>query len=161
MSQIDLRLVDTIYGKGIIANKNFMKGEGVLEFSGPRLHRDELPPISNFEDDRYLQVGLVEYIGESGGLDDFVNHSCKPNCKVVITSGGVFLEAIEIIEIGREITFDYSTTMDENDWELDCLCGNLECRGRVKDFRTLPTHIKDNYIKLGAIPDFIIRAGIY
>jgi SET domain-containing protein len=156
MKTADLRLVDAIYGKGVIASNVFRAGERILEFFGPRLHKDELPTISSFEDDRYLQVGPTEYIGESNGLDDFINHSCDPNCKVVITSDKVFLEAIVDIEIGDEITFDYSTTMAEDDWELDCLCDQPQCRGRVRDFKTLPGHIKEKYIKLGAVPDFVM-----
>ena len=160
MKTVGLKLVNAIYGKGVIANKVFRVGERILEFSGPRLHKDELPTISSFEDDRYLQVGPTEYIGESNGLDDYVNHSCDPNCKVVITSDGVFLEAIVDIEIGDEITFDYSTTMAEDDWELDCLCGKPQCRGRIRDFRTLLEAVKNRYIELGAVPDFILREEI-
>ncbi|MEK7167689.1 MAG: SET domain-containing protein, partial [Patescibacteria group bacterium] len=66
-------------GKAVFANKNFKRGEGIIEFKGPLIKRNELPEITTQEDDRYIQIGKDEYLGPSGDFDDFVNHSCDPN----------------------------------------------------------------------------------
>lgn len=62
--------------------------------------------------------------------------------------------AIKDIEKGEEITWDYSTTMDEDIWEMDCNCGSKKCRKRIRDFKYLPKEIKERYVKLGIVPDY-------
>jgi len=54
-------------------------------------------------------------MGPSGGVDDFFNHSCDPNAGLQIDGQKVWLVAIKNITQGEEITWDYSTTMDEDD----------------------------------------------
>lgn len=58
---------------------------------------------------------------------------------------------------GEEITWDYSTTMDEDKWEMDCVCQSKNCRKRIKDFKYLPKEIQQKYIKLGIVPDYILE----
>jgi len=58
---------------------------------------------------------------------------------------------------GQEITWDYSTTMDEDDWELDCVCANALCRGKVRDFKYLPNELKSKYTHLGIVPDYNLK----
>ena len=61
-------------------------GSPVLNFVGPLLRASELAP-----DARCLQVDDALYLADSGGLDDFVNHSCEPNLSFV--GGGLMLYA--------------------------------------------------------------------
>ncbi|MBI2625395.1 MAG: hypothetical protein HYW70_03640 [Candidatus Nealsonbacteria bacterium] len=61
------------------------------------------------------------------------------------------------ISIRGEITFDYSTTMDEDDWGMDCQCGSKSCRGRIRDFKYLPPDIQKKYLDLGIVPEYISK----
>ena len=65
--------------------------------------------------------------------------------------------SIKDIKKGEEITWDYSTTMDEDKWEMDCVCQSKNCRKRIKDFKYLPKEIQQKYIKLGIVPDYILE----
>jgi hypothetical protein len=77
------------------------------------------------------------------------------------------LVALRDIPEGEEITYDYSTTMDDNPekievgdgelWNMECNCGKDNCRGIVDQFRTLPVEIQEYYTKNKYAPDFILR----
>ncbi|HZZ43123.1 MAG TPA: hypothetical protein VFE58_09305, partial [Tepidisphaeraceae bacterium] len=66
----------------------------------------------------------------------------------------VELVAIRDIEEGEELYFDYSTTMDEDDFEMVCRCGTKGCRGVVRDFKHLPGELKKRYVGLGVVPGY-------
>lgn len=142
-------------GKKVVATANFAPGEVIIEFSGPAVLANEIPKLIRPEDDRFLQVGKGLYMGASGRFDDFFNHSCRPNAGLVEKNGLHLLTAISKICPGDEIVWDYSTYMDEYDWEMNCLCGEKNCRGRIRDFRFLPPGLRKRYLKLGIVPKFI------
>ena len=50
----------------------------ILEFEG-RIYRG-CP--SNVDANKILQIGKDIYVGSSGKLDDYINHSCNQNCYV-------------------------------------------------------------------------------
>lgn len=104
-----------------------------------------------------MQIGENLYMGPSGNIDDFFNHSCNPNSGLKINGKKVFLIAIEDIKKDDEITWDYSTTMDEDDWEMDCNCDSKNCRGRIRDFKYLPSDIQKRYLDLGIVPEYISK----
>jgi hypothetical protein len=153
---MSLNLVDSEYGKSVLASGLFSRGQIVLKFSGDVIHKSNLPKIERIEDDRYLQIDRELYLGPSGDLDDYINHSCNPNCGLIFVDGKVFLTAIKKISLGEEITFDYSTTMSEDDWEMSCLCGSPQCRGRIRDFKHLPKLLQDYYVFLGVVPSYLL-----
>lgn len=84
----------------------------------------------------------------------FANHSCCPNAGVVHTTT---LIALREIRKDEEIRFDYSTTMDEDLWTMQCLCGEPECRGVVEDFKYLPQEVQRAYLTRGIVQPFIVR----
>jgi len=47
--------------------------------------------------------------------------------------------------------------MDEDDWELDCICESKNCRKKISDFKHLPKAIQQKYIKLGIVPKYILE----
>jgi len=96
-------------------------------------------------------------MGPSGEVDDFFNHSCDPNAGLKITVTKAVLIAIKDISPGQEITWDYSTTMDEDDWEINCNCGSNNCRGKIRDFKYLPPEIQQKYLTLDIVPEYIVR----
>lgn len=146
---------NTKNGKGVFASKDFKSGETIFEFRGKFFTYETLPTPYNDVEDHYVQIDKNLYMGPSGRVDDFFNHSCDPNAGLKIIGKKVFLVAIQDIKNGNEITWDYSTTMDEDNWEMDCECGSKNCRARIRDFKYLPPNIQKKYSDLGVIPKYI------
>jgi SET domain-containing protein len=119
-------------GKGVIALRDFKRGATILEFKGKLITSEQLPDLHDKESDFYLQIGPNLYIGPSCEVDDYVNHSCRPNCKVEISGTRAYLVALHPILVGEEVTFDYSSTMYNDPWTMVCKCGYPECRKIVK-----------------------------
>lgn len=64
-----------------------------------------------------------------------INHSCEPNVGI---DGSRCFVAIRDIAPEEELTFDYSITDDESDWEMTCLCGSTHCRKTVRAIQNTP-----------------------
>lgn len=119
------------HGRGVFAARALRAGEAIITFSGPMLARAELDP-----NDYHLQIGEDRYLGPSRLADDYINHSCEPNGAFL---QGLTLFAVRDLAIGEEITWDYSTAIDEADFTgFPCGCGAASCRGMVRSFRHLP-----------------------
>jgi len=136
-------------GRGVFATEKIAAGSLIMKYAGPLLKYEQTSPAT-----LALQIGPDLYVGESGQADDFVNHSCEPNAGMLIDGVDVRLIAIREIPPGQQITFDYSTTMDEDDFEFDCLCGSQNCRRRIRDFKHLPAKLRRHYADLGVVPGY-------
>ncbi len=146
---------ETHLGKSVFAAREFKRGDVVTQFSGKILHRSEIPKKYRGENDRYMQIGIDEYLGPSGKTDDLINHSCDPNCGLKFTKSGILLVAIKNITLGDEITWDYSTTMYENAWKMKCDCKSKKCRKIIGEFALLDIELQKKYQRLGVIPPYI------
>jgi hypothetical protein len=76
----------------------------------------------------------------------FLNHSCEPNCGVLIRLDEERLElhALRWIEPGEELTIDYATFEDEIlHMEPPCRCGAAACRGRIVGYKGLPAERRE------------------
>ncbi len=146
---------DGKYGKGIFTRKSLKMNTKILDFCGPILKRSDLPEnIINPIDDRYIQIDKELFIGPSGKIDDLINHSCEPNCAVLIKDKMAELFSIKNIKAGEEITYDYSLQMYNETWTMKCMCGSKKCRGIIKECKYLPLLLKKYYLKLGYIPKY-------
>jgi hypothetical protein len=70
----------------------------------------------------------------------YVNHSCVPNCGLLVRRGTPFVElhALRDLAAGEETTIDYATFESEVEhMPAECRCGASACRGRVTGFRDL------------------------
>lgn len=153
----NLLLKETKLGKWVFANKNFVKWEKIIDFQGAILEYSELPNPYEEVEDHYLQIDKKLYMWPSGKLDDFLNHSCNPNSGLKFVNKRIILFAIKNIKKRSQIAWDYSTTMDEDERELDCQCGSKNCRKKVKDFKYLPEKIQKKYINLWIVPGYIFK----
>lgn len=134
----------------INAKKNIKKGEYIFSFTGPvidfsetrRRGEQECMPVQ-FGDNKYIDT-------EAPGK--YINHSCEPNAGII---NDVDLIALEDIQVHTEIRFDYSTTMDEDSYTMDCECGKPSCRKVIGDFRLLPPEVQGRYLGMGIVMDFI------
>jgi len=158
MNHSKLQIQETPKGRGVFATSFIPKGEVLIEFTGPAYTKAQYIELLNPNNCHFLQINQDCFIGPSGKADDFINHSCNPNGGVVYEAAKVFLMAIRDIQANEEVTFDYSTTMDEGHWEMDCLCGEMNCRGKIRDFKHLPAELKRKYKELGVVAPFILES---
>ena len=148
------RLIDVQDGRhGKMAVAAGMIGEGavIMRFTGKPMNYSET--LGQKDESFALQVNDDEYIY----LDKpfrFINHSCEPNCGV---TPDLHLVALVNIAEGEELTYDYSTTMSENSWEMTCSCRSKTCRGTVRDFNTLPLHLQNYYAGRNVVQEFILK----
>tara|TARA_B100000315_G_C14392500_1_gene502683 strand:- start:213 stop:722 length:510 start_codon:yes stop_codon:yes gene_type:complete len=153
---------DTPLGKGLFSKKDIKRGEKILKFSGPIVNgkealRRDLKKYGR-ELGNALQVGKNRYIylQDPGRI---VNHSCNPNAGI---KDDVFLVAIKNITKGKQIIWDYATSMDEDypgnhAWTMKCKCRSKFCRKIVKDFKYLPKRLQQKYLQLGIVQKFISK----
>ena len=138
------------FGRGLFAKRAIKKGEVIFKFVGKIINfQQTLNRKDNFGDP--LQIGKDIYLNLEEPMR-FINHSCNPNTGL---KNDVLLIALENIQKGEEIYFDYSTSMDEDYWTMHCKCGNENCRKLIKDFRHLPPQIKQKYLELNLVQKFI------
>lgn len=146
-------------GQGVHTLEELDAGSRILDFSGPLVGRDYVQKV--FErrgHDGFLQVAESLYMGVSGGFDDYVNHSCEPNCGISFSEETPCLIALENIEAGSELTFDYASTQERFPFRFDCSCGAPNCRGSIGDFSELPERLRLHYLALGVVPPYLKRA---
>jgi SET domain-containing protein len=124
-------------GKGVFIKVPATKNEIIWNWSGQKIYTKAQLPDPYPDDDRFVQVGSDKYVGEISGpkeIDDYLNHSCEPNCHIVsLDPGFIYLLASRDIQIGEEITFDYSVTMKDDSWEMTCNCGTSSCRKVIRE----------------------------
>lgn len=142
--------------KGVFAKGNIQPNSIVLEFKGDIFTKNTLP-LDLIKNNFYVQIGSDKYIGGSGWVDDFVNHSCNPNCKVFIVGNRAFLISLYLIKAGAEITFDYSTTSTDtkDNWLMKCKCGDYNCRKVISGYQYLDTATQKRYEDLDAVPKYV------
>lgn len=124
-------------GRGVYAKMPIRAGEFALEFAGVIKPLKDASVMS-------LQVDDDLAIESTGDIDDYLNHSCNPNCKVEIdrTDDSVFiyLSALRDIASDEELTFNYNSTeadMVAQGCSFRCQCGEPYCMGEIRGFRHL------------------------
>jgi len=138
-------------GSGVYARTEFPAGAVVLHFAGPLLLNEAI------EDFTYtIQVDRGLHLGPSGGIDDFVNHSCEPSTTLASDPPRIWLVAARDIRAGEEITFDYSTCLGEEPVLPVCFCGSASCRGFIGTFWELPPSLQAYYRSIGAVPRYVL-----
>lgn len=145
-------------GKGVFAKKDFNKGEIVLHIEGKLITCDEDENVDEQTRSNTIRFNSEKFLSPKGKLGDFLNHSCKPNSKIVKDKGKLYIYSIKDIEKGEEIFFDYSTILASDDvWTMKCKCREENCRKIIKKFKTLPAKIKKEYISKKIVPKYILE----
>lgn len=148
----------TAKGLGVFANAAIKSGITIGQYQG-----DYIPDIDDWRSMYLLQIAPFLYVSPIKQPDYhkikdqlwFVNHSCEPNCAIIITDK-IELKTIKPIKINEELTFDYSLTQTEP-WSMNCLCGTKSCRQDIGSIHTIPlfTFIKYWFNRL--IPKYAAR----
>jgi SET domain-containing protein len=148
-------------GLGIVALKKFREGALICEIKGKIVtpatvwrYWDSNPRLG----ENCFRLSPERYLNPQGEIGQYANHACEPNAGVVKLGRRLWLKAIAHIARGDEVTHDYSTLLGSDDvWQMRCNCGAPQCRGRVRNIRSLPAAVAGRYRQLGVLPDFMQR----
>lgn len=151
----DLKMGYTHLGLAVFAKSKFSVGDRIAQFTGDVFNEHELPEEYSGREDQYVQIGPKEYLGPSGKVDDFFNHSCDPNSGLSFGKDGIWLVAIRPINVGDEINWDYSTTIHKIPWTMRCACRAEICRTVIGQFHNIDEGRKRHYIDLGVVPEYV------
>lgn len=158
INHVNLEIKDTgIKGKGVFSKVRFDANTTIFEITGQLIMKADIPKPYAPETNNYIQIGKDFYLGLSGSFDDYLNHSCSPNCHIYIVGTRAFLVATCQINPGDEIVFDYSTTSNETleDWSMPCCCGSFGCRKVISGFQYLDQSKQEQYRKKGILPPYL------
>jgi uncharacterized protein len=107
-----------IHAAGCYTTASIKKGALVVEYTGPRITKEEGDLIYEESPVTYLfGLGDGETVIDGHGTAMFINHSCDPNCETEEIDGRVW------------ITYDY--LLYDGDDEAPCYCGAKKCRGTM------------------------------
>ncbi len=109
-------------GRGVFAATNISENETVIR------SRQE-KALAQRDKFSLELMGKHILIDEPGVI---VNHSCQPNCVLVINQHDAYdFVAIKEIGAGEEITFDYESIESQIVGFGQCYCGSDLCRGSM------------------------------
>lgn len=131
-----------IHGRGVYARRAIPDGTPVVEYTGERITKAEAArrETQRLARRRRGQDDCV-YIFELNARHDLdgrnrdniarlINHSCKPNCRVDVRRGRIWIVVRRDIAPGEELTFDYGFKF--NEWRHHaCRCGSARCAGFI------------------------------
>jgi uncharacterized protein len=134
-----------IQGRGVFATRAIPEGERIIEYVGTRISSEEADALCpDDEASRRHHTFLfavdddIVVDGSRGGnAARLINHSCDPNCEIVIERQRIFIHALKPIQRGEELSYDYWYVTDQS-YSLDdlhriypCHCGVSSCRGTL------------------------------
>lgn len=132
-----------IQGLGAFATRAIPAHVRLIEYTGERLTPAEADRrYPDVEDERHhtylfaIDDDIVVDAAVGGNEARFLNHSCDPNCDVVIEDARLWIETIRSIAPGEELTYDYAYVLEERHTpaakrRFPCHCGAATCRGTI------------------------------
>ncbi|MBD0333136.1 MAG: SET domain-containing protein-lysine N-methyltransferase [Chitinophagaceae bacterium] len=139
------------FGRGLFAKQMIPAFSFLCKATGKILSFSETVQLAERES-HCLQIDHDKYIlCEPPFL--YSNHSCTPNCAL---NEHLELISIKKIQKDEELVWDYSTSMYERHWTMQCKCGTKRCRKIINDFDLLPLDIQIDYLKRKMVLPFIV-----
>ena len=149
----------TTCGLGLFTARPLARGDIAVRLRDPDYLKHVVPYAEararGFGHTDIFQVGPDAFLLPFGGLDDFTNHSCDPNCGLRVFVDGFDMIALRAVSAHEELTYDYSTHQEHPEEDMDCRCGAASCRGVVRSFSTLPAALRERYLRLGVVAGFL------
>ena len=132
-----------VHGNGVFARRPIAAGQRIVEYKGQRISWDKATeraeqaggPVNHtfyFS----LADGRVIDGGRNGNEARWINHACSPNCEAFEDEGRVFIHAMQDIEEGAELNYNYALIYDERHTPklkklFACRCGTPGCTGTM------------------------------
>jgi SET domain-containing protein len=131
-----------IQGFGAFAIRHIPAGTRLIEYAGERLtpaQADERYPDDGERHHTFLFAiddDIVVDAAVNGNEARFLNHSCDPNCDVIVEDKRLWIETIREVEPGEELVYDYAFILPERHTpaakrRYPCHCGSEKCRGTI------------------------------
>lgn len=121
-------------GRGQFAKADISKDELLVVFGGHVMTMEEFNLLPRDVQDIPYQVSDIPCLlfgpmtREEMSDGDFFNHSCNPNAGF---SSPMHLVAMKTIMAGEQVTFDYAMCMTADFGNMECKCGDKDCRGFI------------------------------
>ncbi|KAG4439762.1 hypothetical protein IFR05_004730 [Cadophora sp. M221] len=127
-------------GYGVRSNRCFEANQIIVEYTGEIITEDECDRRMNEDyknNECYYLMSFDQNMiidATKGSIARFVNHSCKPNCRMVkwIVGGKprmALFAGDNPIMTGDELTYDYNFDPFSAKNVQECRCGSDNCRG--------------------------------
>jgi uncharacterized protein len=118
-----------IAGKGLFAAQDIEKGTRIIQYIGARISKEEsLRRLA--EGNAYIFYFNDRYDIDGKTLKNkarYINHSCDPNCEILITKRTIWIVAKRDIPEGEELSYNYGYTAKH----YRCQCGAKNCCGYI------------------------------
>ncbi len=133
-----------VHAAGVFTTTPIKTRTKVVEYTGPRITKEEGDKIYEHRDITYLfAVGKNDRVIDGHGIAAFINHSCDPNCETDEIKGKIWILAIRNIQPGEELTYDYNLFDGEANDPATCHCKAKHCRGSLYSERELRKRKKE------------------
>ncbi len=131
-----------IQGLGAFATRDIPAGVRLIEYAGERLTPAAADARYPDGDERHhtflfaIDDDVVVDAAVNGNDARFLNHSCDPNCDVVVDDKRLWIETIRDVKVGEELAYDYAFILPERHTpaakrRYPCSCGAAKCRGTI------------------------------
>jgi uncharacterized protein len=118
----------SIHAAGCYTTSRIAKGVKVVEYTGPRITKQEADARFRNSPTTYLfGIGDGSTVIDGHGTAMYINHSCDPNCETEELDGRVWVMSLRAIAAGEELTYDYNLYDGDED-DARCNCGARNCR---------------------------------
>jgi uncharacterized protein len=129
-----------IHGRGVYARIPIPEEMRIVEYRGERITTAEADARYPDDDATPYHTFLFEVdddvvvdAARGGNIARWINHSCDPNCEVVLEDGRLYIEALRDIEPGEELAYDYNFILPVRHSpamkrRYPCTCGAAACR---------------------------------
>ncbi|MEI7953988.1 MAG: SET domain-containing protein-lysine N-methyltransferase [Verrucomicrobiota bacterium] len=131
-----------IHGRGVYATCFISKDAPIIEYLGERIDKRESQRRGTRQHAKSLKTGdaavYIFTLSKRYDIDGnfpwntarLINHSCNPNCEAWIVGRKIIIHALQDIQPGAELTFDYGFDVDCYA-DHPCLCGAANCKGYI------------------------------
>lgn len=131
-----------IQGLGAFATRRIPAGTRLIEYAGERLTPKQADERYPDDGDRHhtflfaIDDDIVVDAAVNGNDARFLNHSCDPNCDVIVEDQRLWIETIRDVEPGEELAYDYAFILEERHTpaakkRYPCNCGAANCRRTI------------------------------
>ena len=136
----------SVHGRGLFASQYIKKGSQIIEYVGDKVTKREgdrradkqiLRAKKNKNNGMVFVFELNKRYDIDGNVSynhaRLINHSCNPNCEVVIDNNHLWISALINIKKNHELSYNYGYSYDTDYDEHKCKCGSSRCVGYILD----------------------------